>query len=105
MNVGVAGLRFGLSWAQVFNAYDETNLIAICDSDLQKLGEARAQLGVESCCESFNALLEDERIDAIALFTPAPLHAEQSNPSDRSGEARAVRCACGYGHGRGSVSG
>ena len=33
MNVGVAGLRFGLSWAQVFNAYYETNLIAICDSN------------------------------------------------------------------------
>ncbi len=91
MNVGVAGLRFGLSWAQVFNAYDETNLIAICDSDPEKIGEARAQLGVESCCESFNELLEDERIEAIALFTPAPLHAEQSIKA--IGAGKHVLCA------------
>ena len=33
MNVGVAGLRFGMSWAQVFDAYDEIDLIAVCDVD------------------------------------------------------------------------
>ncbi len=51
MNVGVAGLRFGMSWAQVFDAYDETDLIAICDLDGEKRDQADEQLGVESLYE------------------------------------------------------
>ena len=54
MNVGVAGLRFGMSWAQVFNAYGETDLVAICDLDGEKRDQAREQLGVESLYESFD---------------------------------------------------
>ncbi len=91
MNIGVAGLRFGMSWAQVFDAYDETHLIAICDLDGEKRDQAGEQLGVEALYESFDELLEDERIDAIALFTPAPLHAEQSIKAIEAGKH--VLCA------------
>ena len=91
MNVGVAGLRFGMSWAQVFDAYDETDLTAICDLDGEKRDQAGEQLGVESLYESFDELVSDERIDALALFTPAPLHAEQSVKAIAAGKH--VLCA------------
>ena len=91
MNVGVAGLRFGMSWAQVFDAYDETDLIAICDLDGEKRDQADEQLGVESLYESFDEFVSDERLDAIALFTPAPLHAEQSIKAIEAGKH--VLCA------------
>ena len=91
MNVGVAGLRFGMSWAQIFDAYDETDLIAVCDLDGEKRDRAREQLGVESHYESFDDLLDDDRIDSIAIFTPAPLHAEQSIRSIQAGKH--VLCA------------
>ena len=91
MNIGVAGLRFGMSWAQVFDAYDETDLIAICDLDDAKRDQSREQLGVESLYESFDEFVSDERIDAIALFTPAPLHAEQSIKAIKAGKH--VLCA------------
>jgi predicted dehydrogenase len=91
MNIGVAGLRFGMSWAKVFDAYDETDLIAICDLDDEKRDQSREQLGVESLYESFDDFVSDERIDAIALFTPAPLHAEQSIKAIKAGKH--VLCA------------
>jgi len=91
MNIGVAGLRFGMSWAQVFDAYDETDLIAICDVDDEKRDQAREQLGVESLYDSFDEFVNDERLDAIALFTPAPLHAEQSIKAIKAGKH--VLCA------------
>jgi len=91
MNIGVAGLRFGMSWAQVFDAYDETDLVAICDLDGEKRDQAGEQLGVESLYESFDEFVSDERIDAIALFTPAPLHAEQSIKAIKAGKH--VLCA------------
>ena len=77
MNVGVAGLRFGMSWAQVFAAYAETHLAAVCDPDIEKLDQAKADLGVGALYESFGDLVADERLDAIGVFTPAPLHAQQ----------------------------
>ena len=91
MNVGVAGLRFGMSWAQVFDAYDDTDLIAICDLDGENRDQADEQLGVESLYESFDEFVSDERLDAIALFTPAPLHAEQSIKAIKAGKH--VLCA------------
>ena len=91
MNIGVAGLRFGMSWAQVFDAYDETNLIAICDLDGEKRDQARELLGVESLYESFDELINDVRVDAVALFTPAPVHAEQSIKAIQAGKH--VLCA------------
>ena len=80
-----------MSWAQVFNAYDETDLIAICDLDGEKRDQAREQLGVESLYESFDEFVSDERLDAVALFTPAPLHAEQSIKAITAGKH--VLCA------------
>ena len=91
MNIGVAGLRFGMSWARIFNAYDKTNLTAICEIDGEKRDQAREELAVESLYESFDELLDDQRIDAIAIFTPAPLHAEQSIKSLEAGKH--VLCA------------
>ena len=59
MNGGVAGLRFGMAWAQVFDAYDETDLIASCDLDGEKRDQADEQLGVESLYESFDEFVSD----------------------------------------------
>ena len=91
MNVGVAGLRFGMSWAQVFDAYDETDLIAICDVDGEKREQACELLDVESLYESFDEFVRDQRLDAVALFTPAPLHAAQSIQAIKAGKH--VLCA------------
>ena len=76
LGIGVAGLRFGMSWARVFDAYSETELVAICDSESEKGDQAKAQLSVDTHYEAFGDLIADKRIDAVAVFTPAPLHAE-----------------------------
>ena len=91
MKVGVAGLRFGMSWAQVFAAYDETDLLAVCDLDGEKRDQAHEQLGVDSLYESFDEFVNDERLDAVALFTPAPLHGAQSIQAIKAGKH--VLCA------------
>ncbi len=77
MSVGVAGLRFGMSWAQVFAAYSETDLLAVCDVGAKRRDLARAQLEPDAIYDSLEALIADDRLDAVAIFTPAPLHAQQ----------------------------
>ncbi|MCY3871350.1 MAG: Gfo/Idh/MocA family oxidoreductase [Gemmatimonadetes bacterium] len=91
LSVGVAGLRFGMSWARVFDAYDETDLVAVCDIQQERRDEAKEQLGVDVCYAAFDGLVADERIDAVAIFTPAPLHAEHVIRAIRAGKH--VLCA------------
>ena len=91
LSLGVAGLRFGMSWARVFDAYDETELVAVCDIQQERQDEAKEQLGVDVCYAAFDDLVADERIDAVAIFTPAPLHAEHVIRAIRAGKH--VLCA------------
>lgn len=91
LGVGVAGLRFGMSWARVFDAYAETDLVAVCDLEPEKRDMAKQQVGVDTAYEAFEELVGDERMDAVAVFTPAPLHADHVMQAIRAGKH--VLCA------------
>ena len=45
LSVGVAGLRFGMSWARVFDAYPETDLVAVCDIQEERRGRGEGAVG------------------------------------------------------------
>ena len=77
VRVGIAGLRFGLSWARLFAAYQRTELVAVCDILPEKCGEAVGELDGVAGHSTFGDLLADDRVDAVGIFTPAPLHAAQ----------------------------
>jgi UDP-2-acetamido-3-amino-2,3-dideoxy-glucuronate N-acetyltransferase len=56
--------------------FHELNALArICDSDGRRLRAARSQYPDIDCTESFDTVLADARIAAVAVATPAETHA------------------------------
>lgn len=89
LRVGVVGGRFGLSF--FFNEHPNCTVEAV--SDL--LPDRRAALMKTYKCaksyESLEKLLRDPKIEAVALFTPAPDHAKHVIQSLKAGKH--VLCA------------
>ncbi|WP_149244194.1 Gfo/Idh/MocA family protein [Dyadobacter sp. 32] len=89
LRVGVVGGRFGLSF--YFNEHPNCTVEAV--SDL--LPDRRAALMKTYKCaksyESLEKLLRDPKIEAVALFTPAPDHAKHVIQSLKAGKH--VLCA------------
>jgi len=91
IRVGIAGLRFGLTWAKLFAAHPKAELAAICDIKPDALARAEEALGDIAQFTGIDDLLADESIDAVGVFTPAPLHASQSVQALQAGKH--VLCA------------
>lgn len=90
INVALAGLSFGAEFVPIFLHHPNVESLTICDSDpaaLQKIGD---RFEVDKRASDLDAVLNDDKIDAVHLVTPIPLHAEQSVAVLRSGK----HCAC-----------
>ncbi|HXV56526.1 MAG TPA: Gfo/Idh/MocA family oxidoreductase [Gaiellaceae bacterium] len=73
--VGVAGLGpWGANLARNFNELGR--LAWVCDEDGERLGAAAARYPHARSTSRIEDLLEDDALDAVALATPVPLHAE-----------------------------
>ena len=86
LNVAVVGLRFGRTWMNGFRQHPHCRLTRLCDIDPAALEKGKAESGVDTVASRLEEVLNDRHIDAIALFTPAPLHAEQSAAALRAGK-------------------
>ena len=86
LNVAVVGLRFGCTWMNGFRNHPDCRLMHLCDIDAEALARASAQSGVGNTSGHLDEVLENPDVSAIALFTPAPLHAEQSAAALRAGK-------------------
>ena len=86
INVAVVGLRFGRTWMNGFRRHPRCRLVCLCDSDPAALEKGRAESGVATVASHLEEVLDDRHIDALALFTPAPLHAAQSTAALRAGK-------------------
>ncbi|MCC6314425.1 MAG: Gfo/Idh/MocA family oxidoreductase [Thermomicrobiales bacterium] len=79
LRVGLVGLgRFGRLHAAVLATLPGVELAAICDPDPAALAEVGDRFGVAARHRDLTDLLAGERIDAIFLVTPEPLHAGQA---------------------------
>jgi UDP-2-acetamido-3-amino-2,3-dideoxy-glucuronate N-acetyltransferase len=58
----------------VRNFHELKALALICDSDGRRLKAARAQYPDVACIESFNTVLADTQVGAVAIATPAETH-------------------------------
>jgi predicted dehydrogenase len=89
---GVAGLRFGKTWARAAAWHRDTCLVAICDPQPEPTAELLAELAAEPAAPrprtytAYERLIADPEVDAIALFTPAPLHASQATAALAAGK-------------------
>ena len=86
LNIAVVGLRFGRTWMNGFKHHPRCRLACICDIDSDALEEGQAESGADTVASQLEEVLNDRHIDVVALFTPAPLHAEQSAAALRAGK-------------------
>jgi len=79
LRVGVVGLGYwGPNLARNFAALEDSELVWCCDPDERSRERAAALFPAVRFTADLADLLGDERLDAIALATPVPTHAELS---------------------------
>ena len=76
LKIGIAGLRRGLSFVNVFNSHDDCRLVAVCDLDLGRAEETGKRLDAVAF-SNYDEFCEYD-LDAIVVATPWPVHTECS---------------------------
>ena len=77
LRVGVVGLGYwGPNIARNFHAMPETTLLSCCDASQQARERTLTIVPGTRMTDRVEDLLEDDALDAIALATPVPTHAE-----------------------------
>ncbi len=84
-SVAVVGMGY---WGKnlVRNFHELGALAAVCDSDPAVEGSLRQQYGAVRYCASYEALLADPTITAVALATPAVSHFEMARAAMKAGK-------------------
>ncbi len=54
----------------------QVRAVAVCDTNAAALEDARSKFGIESAYADYRELIADPRVEAVAICTPAPLHAD-----------------------------
>ena len=90
INVALCGLMFGGAFIPIYRDHPNVGMLGLFDINHEVLQRASAHHRVDTIYRSFDEVLADERIDAVHLVTPIPLHAEQSVRTLQSGK----HCAC-----------
>lgn len=79
LRVGLAGVgRFGALHAAVLAALEGVELAAVADPDAERLQQLAERWNVPQRHRDAQALIEDERLDALILATPDGLHGAQA---------------------------
>ncbi|TDF91969.1 Gfo/Idh/MocA family protein [Paenibacillus piri] len=78
IRVALVGLGFGAEFIPIYQHHPHTEMYAVCQRSEDKLRQIGDHFGIEARYTDFDALLEDENIDAVHINTPIPDHAEQS---------------------------
>ncbi|MCC6051111.1 MAG: Gfo/Idh/MocA family oxidoreductase [Thermofilum sp.] len=76
--LGVVGVgRRGLDHIRVLSQLKEASLEAVCDVDEKRLREVASTYGVRAY-KSLDEMLEREKLDAVVIATPVPMHVPQA---------------------------
>jgi UDP-N-acetylglucosamine 3-dehydrogenase len=86
VRVGIVGARRGASHNRVFGAHPESEVVAVCDAREERARALAESLGLASWHTELDALLSDERVNAIYIATPDHLHGEMNARALRAGK-------------------
>jgi len=76
LRVGIVGGHRGQSFVLGFQGQAE--VVAICDTDPQRLTETAGKAGASLRYTNYEEMLDKARLDIVVVSTPMPLHAPQS---------------------------
>lgn len=74
IGVGVVGLNMGKNYAEAFDEYDKSELIAVCDFNSEVLSKVSGDLGVKGYL-SYRDMVKDPEIEGVAIVSPSFEHA------------------------------
>jgi predicted dehydrogenase len=79
VELAVVGLgHWGKNVVRSFSGASHCKLAYVCDSDPRTLKRSQALYPQAAATDDYAAILEDPRVDAVALVTPAPFHYEMA---------------------------
>jgi len=86
VRIAVVGVgRWGYNLARSLSRLDSCELVALCDSSLERLTEVGRELGVAMTTEHFDDVL-DHGIDAVVIATPPESHARLARLAVNAGK-------------------
>jgi len=90
INIALIGVAFGGAFVDIYKEHPNVGEIGLYDIDRGALEKCAAFYGIEKIYDSFEDVLDDDKIDAVHIVTPIPLHAEQTIKALEAGK----HCAC-----------
>ncbi len=86
IRVAIIGLGFGAEFIPIYKKYPNTELVAVCQRNEEKLNEIADAFDIPKRYTSYEELLKDAEIDAVHINTPIPNHGEQSIQALKAGK-------------------
>jgi predicted dehydrogenase len=90
LNVAVVGLEFGASFVPIYLEHPLVGEVGICDARSERLEEVGERFGIDRRYHEFDAILAEDRWDAVHIVTPVATHADFAVRALSSGK----HCAC-----------
>src|SRR5947209_239489 len=91
LKVAVVGMGFGRTFARMLNDHPECELVCVADLNEEMAAETAGELGVRETARTLAEVLARREVEAVALFTHAPRHAEHAIQALQAGKH--VLCA------------
>ena len=85
LKVGIVGAPRGQSFIRSFQAIEETDVIAICDLNIDVVEEVASQFNIGQKYTDFEKMVQSD-LDIVVVSTPMPLHAPQSTLALQEGK-------------------
>lgn len=76
VNVAIVGLGFGAEFIPIYQAYPNSNLVAICQRSKDNLEALGKEWNIPKLYTDYDELLKDDEIEAVHINTPPQLHAD-----------------------------
>lgn len=90
INIALVGLGFGNVFFAIYRAHPNVGKVIVYDPNIKLMEKVTNSLGNVEIASSFEEILNNEKIDAVHLVTPIPLHAEQTIAVLQAGK----HCGC-----------
>ena len=85
LKVGIVGAPRGQSFIRSFQAIEETDVIAICDLNIDVVEGVASQFNIDQKYTDFEKMVQSD-LDIVVVSTPMPLHAPQSTLALQEGK-------------------
>lgn len=84
VRMGVVGGNFGLSF--FWHVHPNSTVTAVCDIRPDRLEKLSQHYQCDQKYDDFHDLIKDPNVDAVAVFTPVPLHAYMACQAMKAGK-------------------